>query len=107
MNLKSPKSAYHALYIVLVDKSMIDDLLKIKYLLHAVVKLRKYIQPHRGPIQCSNCHLHGHGERNCHLKSRCPNCGEEHKITDCTTEVPKCCNYNGNHQATAKDCPAS
>lgn len=106
MNLKSPKSTNHALFIVLVEKSKISDLLKIKYLLHTVVRIRRYIQTHRGPIQCSNCHLHGHGEKNCHLQPRCPNCGEEHNITDCKSETIKCCNCNGNHQATNKDCSA-
>lgn len=106
MNPKSSTFSNSALYLILVEKSKVDTLLKIKYLLHTVVKIRKFIQRHRGPIQCTKCHLHGHGERNCHLQPRCAKCGKDHSFDECQLVNPKCCNCNGDHLATSKECPS-
>lgn len=81
-------------------------MMKIKCILHTVIRFRKYIQPRVGPIQCSKCFLHGHGEKNCHMAIKCANCGENHKLEDCALEKPVCCNCKGEHTATFADCPS-
>lgn len=106
MHLRKQRYDQQGLFLITIDKSNLEALLNLKYLLHTVVYFRKYIQTRNGPIQCTKCFLHGHGEKNCHLQIRCPNCGEEHDINDCTLpkESPKCCNCSGSHAATFKQC---
>lgn len=106
MNLRKKRYDHQGLFLITINKSSVEALMHVKYLLHTVVHFRKYVQPRNGPIQCTKCFLHGHGERNCHLQIRCPNCGEEHKLESCTVPLvtPKCCNCGGLHAATFKPC---
>lgn len=106
MNLRKQRFDNQGLFLITIHKSNVEALMQTKYLLHTVIHFRKYVQPRSGPIQCTKCFLHGHGERNCHLQIRCPNCGEAHTLTECKTplEQPKCCNCGGHHTAAFKEC---
>lgn len=106
MNLRKTRYDNQALFLISITKSNVEALMNLKYLLHTVVHFRKYVQPRNGPIQCTKCYLHGHGERNCHLSIRCPNCGDEHELESCqlSLDTPKCCNCGGTHAASFKLC---
>lgn len=67
-----------------------------------------------GPIQCTTCRQFGHGNKNCHLQTKCSLCGEQHDSTECIHLNQyeegiyvsiKCCNCNGNHPSTSLLCP--
>lgn len=106
MKLRKTRYVNQGLFLISIIKSNVEALMNLKYLLHTVVHFRKYVQPRNGPIQCTKCYLHGHGERNCHLSIRCPNCGDEHELESCqlSLETPKCCNCGGTHVASFKLC---
>lgn len=66
--------------------------------------------------RCYNCQGFFHKKMNCTNKPVCPNCGEEHTETDCTSEV-KCCHnchtsndkyktkHDMHHSTTDLNCP--
>lgn len=106
--MRGTLSDNHALYVIVVENLKFTELKRIKYVLNTVINWRKYIIKRKGPIQCYRCFLYGHGERNCHLSQKCPNCSGNHKLPECNIKEAtiKCCNCGGNHQATANVCPS-
>lgn len=55
-----------------------------------------------------NCLHFGHGTKNCHLISRCNNCGAAHTTENCSTKsapTSRCANCRGSHPASDRTCP--
>lgn len=99
-----------ALYLVQFPKgyTTLKKLQEVKYIANLVVRWQAYRNNRADVTQCMNCLYHGHGTRNCHLKSRCNNCGAAHTTENCPEkEKPskKCANCNGAHPATDRSCP--
>lgn len=81
----------------------------IKFINNVVVKWFPYTNIKRGPTQCRNCQMYGHGTSFCYKTAKCFKCGENHSTTDCSkldTDPEKCANCNGNHKSNYKECPA-
>lgn len=63
-------------------------------------------QEKKFPIRCYNCNHFGHTSHHCTAKQSCLKCSAHgHSIKDCTSDTIKCCNCNGNHLASDRDCP--
>lgn len=109
MHTKNDHNDY-ALYLVYFSNKSIklNELKQIKYLLNVVITWNPYIPSKRGPTQCNNCQLHGHGSKNCHLPSRCSKCAGKHTTSDCQqTEQNnyKCCLCGNSHTSKDQNCP--
>lgn len=99
-----------ALYLVQFQKGYtnLKKLHEIKYIGNLVVKWQAYRNNRADVTQCMNCLHHGHGTRNCHLKSRCNSCGAAHSTENCPEKAKpakRCANCNGAHPATDRSCP--
>lgn len=121
MSTRNP-NPHRALYLVHLNNNEItlNDLSKIKTVCHTIVKWNKYIPNSRGPTQCRNCCMYGHGTQNCYRKPTCSLCASNaHNQTNCplknmdkdTTPIYKCsyCINNNitpvNHRASDASCP--
>lgn len=93
-------------YLIKFDKSKIkfQDIKKIKSLFNIIIRWFPHINYRRGPTQCRNCQMYGHGTSYCNRKLRCKKCGENHSGEDCIIELVKCVNCGGDHEADSKDC---
>ena len=58
-------------------------------------------------IRCYNCQKFGLLSANCHSKTTCKHCCEEHTFEECskTENDSICANCKGNHDADSIDCP--
>lgn len=88
----------------------INDLKNIKSILSVVVKWTPYIASKKGPTQCNNCQLYGHGNRNCHLLPRCLMCAGQHTKANCPSVndvnfIPKCSLCGDSHVSNDPNCP--
>lgn len=86
----------------------LKKLREVKHIGQVLVRWETYRNKRVDVTQCLNCLHHGHGTRNCHLKSRCNNCGEAHGSESCPAkEAPakRCANCGGAHPATDRGCP--
>lgn len=115
INTKTTKYDEYALYVVSFKRENFNmNILKsITGLFHVRVSWSMY-KRRGGPMQCTSCQQFGHGNRNCHLQTKCSLCGEQHNATDCIHLNQyeegiyvsiKCCNCNGNHPSTSPICP--
>lgn len=104
----------YALYLVyFANKSTkLSELKACKYLLNVVVSWSPYIASRKGPTQCNNCQLHGHGSKNCNLPPRCSKCGGKHASADCQRDhlpLPErpymCCLCGNAHSSRDRNCP--
>lgn len=98
------------LYLVHFSKGStnLTKLREIKEVGHIIVRWDSYRNKRSDVTQCTNCLYHGHGTRNCHLKSRCNNCGENHDTEKCSSkdgQAKRCANCGGAHPATDRGCP--
>lgn len=115
----NPNAALYLLHLNSKETSL-QDLNKVKALCHTIVKWNKYKPKFRGPTQCRNCAMYGHGTQNCHRKPSCSLCASnEHSQANCqlknlSTDVNpvfKCayCIKNNftpvNHRANDPVCP--
>lgn len=93
-------------YLIKFDKSKIklQDVKKIKSLFNIIIRWFPHVNYRRGPTQCRNCQMYGHGTSHCNRKMRCKKCGENHSGENCITDLVKCINCGGNHEADSKDC---
>lgn len=86
--LKTRVSNEHStLYIIHFDKSNITlgQLKNIKSLSQVVVAWKPFKPKYKGPTQCLNCGMYGHGARNCNRTHKCLQCGEiNHSTENCT-----------------------
>lgn len=48
--------------------------------------------------------MFGHGEKNCHVKTHCANCSQNHATNDCNSISIKCANCNETHKANDPIC---
>lgn len=94
------------------------DLKDIKIVLYHVIKWLPFKPKRKGPTQCYNCCMYGHGYSSCNRPSVCCQCSGNHRTTVCPLKaakdtskiVPKCCNCfsaNLDHKHPANDinCP--
>lgn len=96
------------------------NIMSIRYVCKHHVRWLPYKPAKRGPTQCLNCGMFGHGITHCHRKTSCLLCGELHKSDDCVytknnesmnQSIFKCvnCKSNGlshNHRADDNNCPS-
>jgi hypothetical protein len=109
------------LYFEQSKKVKIADVRKNKSLFNLIVKYEYYSEKGKGPTQCSNCQLFGHGSTNCHLVPKCVKCSQPHKSDLCVfnsaaasnsdkSKIPqekfKCANCMGNTTDNYSKCPA-
>lgn len=113
MHTKGDNKNY-ALYLVyFANKSTkLSDLKANKYILNIVVSWSPYITSRKGPTQCNNCQLHGHGSKNCNLQPRCSKCGGRHESAACLRDqLPQpeqpylCCLCGNAHSSRDRNCP--
>lgn len=122
LTIKNKKFNDHAVYLIYFMKSQkirISQLREVKILDYLRIKWEYYTNRHKGPIQCSNCQLFGHGGKNCHLLPRCIRCSDYHKSINCPklidtstmktrTRIPDeelmCSNCGQNHAANYSKC---
>lgn len=120
MNTKN-KNIHNALYLFHFNKDEITmaDLRKIKVINHTIVKWMPYSPKFKGPTQCRNCGMYGHGTENCHRNKICLLCASTgHNSKDCylnqqtenTGAIFKCFNcfskkLNHAHRANDPNCP--
>lgn len=93
-------------YLIKFDKSKVKlhDIKKIKYLFNVVIRWFPHVSSRKGPTQCRNCQMYGHGTSHCNRKVRCKKCGDNHSGEDCINDLPKCVNCGGDHEADFSDC---
>lgn len=107
---------HYALYLVyFANKSTkLSELKAIKYILNIVVTWSPYIASKKGPTQCNNCQLHGHGSKNCNLPPRCSKYGGTHASSECLRfqyplpeQLPEfvCCLCGNAHLSRDRKCP--
>lgn len=95
-----------------------SDILNIKAILNHIVRWLPAKRINRGPTQCLNCGMYGHGIAACFRKPKCSLCGGDHVTKNCSFQtenndqrVYKChyCRANKlphNHSASDPQCPA-
>lgn len=69
----------------------LNSLNQIKSISNVIVRWRKYIPKRRGPTQCTNCGMFGHGSTYCHRKRICIHCANDH--------ASDACPFTGNNQS--------
>lgn len=98
MNTKN-KNVHNSLYLFHFDKndaSMSDLRNKIKVINHTLIKWMPYSPKYKGPTQCRNCSMYGHGSENCHRGTICLFCASiEHSSKDCKLSANKAENNDG------------
>lgn len=95
-----------------------SDVKNIWVVMSHIVKWFPVKQSKRGPTQCLNCGMFGHGISSCHRKPKCMLCGGEHDTKACPFNVEnseqcvfKCNNCKThnmpyNHRANDPQCPS-
>lgn len=93
------------------------DVKNIKVIMNHIIKWLPAKPMRKGPTQCLNCGMFGHGISACHRKPKCFLCGEGHEKTKCNFDkdddnqrIYKCfnCKENNlphNHKANDIQCP--
>lgn len=121
MTTRKP-NPHRALYLLHLhcNETTLQDLNKVKAVYHTIVKWNKYKPNFRGPTQCRNCSMYGHGTQNCHRKPICSMCASsDHNQSNCplknldkeSSPVYKCsyCASKNitpmNHRASDPNCP--
>uniref|UniRef100_A0A182PXA2 Pre-C2HC domain-containing protein n=1 Tax=Anopheles epiroticus TaxID=199890 RepID=A0A182PXA2_9DIPT len=99
----------NCLYLIHIKKgtTRLSELKEIRALLSIRIRWEAFRGGRRGVTQCLRCLGFGHGSRNCAMRKRCMNCGQEHGVAECTadaTDEPKCANCGGKHRANDKEC---
>lgn len=95
-----------------------SDITNIRSILNHIIKWLPAKRFNRGPTQCLNCGMYGHGISACFRKPKCFLCAGDHDTKNCTFQstsndqrVFKChyCRANNlahNHRANDLQCPA-
>lgn len=123
MTTKNP-SQQKALFLLHLSGNDVTlaDLKKIRYFYHHTVSWDIYKPKQKGPTQCRNCSMYGHGTQNCFRKSVCLLCASrDHGVSNCPLKqtpaeskssptVFKCFYCSGknlpaNHRASDLTCP--
>ncbi|GFQ73569.1 uncharacterized protein TNCT_662241 [Trichonephila clavata] len=87
----------------------VEDIFSIKSCLYMQIKLDPFRKGSR-TTQCYNCNLFHHASQNCHMRTRCLKCGENHRTGQCAIkekiENPTCINCHAKgHMASSIECP--
>lgn len=108
-------------YLIMFDakENSKSDVTNIKVILNHIIRWLPAKRINRGPTQCLNCGMYGHGISACFRKSKCSLCGGDHETKVCSFQenandqrVFKChyCRANNlpnyNHRADDPSCPA-
>lgn len=106
-------------YLVLFDpkENSKADIKNIKVILNHIIRWLPAKRINRGPTQCFNCGMYGHGISACFRKPKCILCGGDHISKECSfgesndQRVFKChnCRANNlqhNHKANDPQCPS-
>ncbi|KYB26953.1 hypothetical protein TcasGA2_TC033481 [Tribolium castaneum] len=90
------------------EQETLDKLLKKGLILFS--KLHRCEPSQVPPVTqavCARCQTVGHSQDKCPSSSiKCPKCGETHKLHECTSELTRCVNCEGEHLTFSKNCPA-
>ncbi|KYB24698.1 hypothetical protein TcasGA2_TC031841 [Tribolium castaneum] len=90
------------------EQETLDKLLKKGLILFS--KLHRCEPSQVPPVTqavCARCQTVGHSQDKCPSSSiKCPKCGETHKLHECTSELTRCVNCEGEHLTFSKKCPA-
>lgn len=109
---KNVKYADEAIYFLSFTKGLmtLNKLRNIRAIAHCICKFEYANTKSRGPAQCRNCHMYGHGTANCNMKTKCSYCGVDHGQSVCPVKDIEanhiCTNCKGNHSANSPACPA-
>lgn len=114
LNVKKQKWNEDALYLLHFkreDNITLPLLKKIRAVLHTIVTWKPYKSNKKGPTQCRNCLMYGHGSSFCRMQPNCMFCAERHQSMSCTNKENsnfnnKCFNCNGNHKSNDQSCPS-
>ncbi|GFU10760.1 uncharacterized protein TNCV_2387651 [Trichonephila clavipes] len=87
----------------------VNDIYQVRSVLYMQIKLDPFRKSNR-VTQCYNCNNFHHASQNCHMKTRCLKCGENHRTGECSIkdkiENPLCINCNATgHMASSTECP--
>lgn len=111
MTIKTTRFDDHYIYLVKFSRNSINlkALQQVKALFNIIIKWDNYRRNKSGPVLCTRCQNFGHAEANCHLKTRCGNCGEDHLTKNCVAfKNPefknKCCNCGEQHKPVDPKC---
>lgn len=107
--VKNSRFDKECIYIVSFKANItnLSELERIKFVNRVSVKWSDHKNKNKGPTQCRNCYMFGHGMRNCHLPKKCIKCGStNHSLDSCDAndEGIKCANCKGNHMADFAAC---
>lgn len=130
LNLRGNRYAYdtQAVYLLYFEpgKAKLSEIRKIRTLGNLSVHFEAY-QPRANDMipQCRNCQMYGHSSVNCHMKTKCLVCADNHKTDSCPKKVTrevlaqqlaedkvpdrsfiKCANCEEPHTANYKGCIA-
>lgn len=112
------------LYLLHFNKNEVSksDVTNIKVVYNHLIQWRPYRNQKKGPTQCYNCGMFGHGASCCHRPPSCLLCGKNHLTNLCpfsnsnanddnSQTVYKCINCSRygdilNHKASDPNCPA-
>lgn len=96
-----------------------SDVTNIKVILDHIIRWLPAKRIMRGPTQCLNCGMYGHGISACFRKSKCSLCAGDHETKECSFQADASqqrvfkCHYcrannlpNFNHRANDPQCPA-
>lgn len=74
----------NALYLLHFNSKDVNlsNLRKIKVIVSTLVSWKRFTPNFKGPTQCFNCGMFGHGASNCHRKSICLLCACDSHVTD-------------------------
>lgn len=126
LNVRELETSYYnkhsRLYLLNLDKGDITlkELNQIKVINHTIVKWLRFSPKHKGPTQCHNCLLFGHGAENCHRGVTCMLCASsQHATANCSLnndpdnkviryKCANCLSKNrpSNHRANDPNCPS-
>lgn len=108
---------HSGLYLVHFAKSDVcmATLKGIKHVYNHIIGWKPYKPRRRGPTQCYNCGMFGHGATYCSRKTVCLLCSGAHATSDCAPvdahqQTLKCVNcsakkLNSSHKASDEKCP--
>lgn len=87
------------------DKIKFNDISRIRSLFNVIVRWYPFVNKRKGPTQCRNCQMYGHGTSHCGKLTKCLKCGGNHTVDNCTVDTIKCANCGNEHEANFKECP--
>jgi hypothetical protein len=84
---------------------------KVRFINQVAITWKNGYAKKKGPTQCENCAMYGHGAENCHRLKMCIRCSSEHLTNECQINNFKCGHcmakkyVDTNHRADDPRCP--